>query len=377
MDIPYGSQDISRRDIRAVKKSLRNRYLTTGPLVEEFERLLENRLGAPAVVLTSGTAALHAAYYAIGLSPGDEIITTPMTFVATQATARMFGANIVFADIEMESGNIDPNVVENLITHRTKAIVGVDYAGQPINLDKLSSIAKKHGIYLIEDAAHSLGSSYKFKPVGSIADITTFSFFPTKNITSGEGGAITSLNPELLRRAKLFSRQGLIRDSSQFKLNPDGPWHQEVHDFGLNYRLPDPLCALGISQLQKVEKFKFKRKQIRETYIKEIKKHKIRAKTLSGSSESDPMWHLFPIFVDEKERTRVYESLHRAGIKVQINYIPTYWHPAFLDLGYERGLCPNAEKFYSQEISLPLHTRLSASDQNYVLKMLKLCVGFD
>ena len=248
--IPYGRHSINDDDIAAVVAALKSDWLTTGPLVEEFESALEKVVGAPCITVSSGTAALHCAYAAIGLRPGDEVITPPITFVATQATAALFGATIVFADVLPDTANIDPQAVAAAITSRTKAIVAVDYAGHPADLDELRAIADRHGIYLIEDAAHSIGSIYKGRSVGSISDITTFSFFPTKNLTTGEGGAVASIHPELLEKAKRFSRQGLVRNSNEFKITDQGPWHQEVHEFGLNYRLPDLLCALGISQLE-------------------------------------------------------------------------------------------------------------------------------
>ena len=251
--IPYGRQSISDEDIAAVVASLKSDWLTTGPLVTEFETALEKVVGAPCITVSSGTAALHCAYAAIGLGPGDEVITPPITFIATQATAALFGATIVFVDVQTDTANIDPIAVEAAITPRTKAIVAVDYAGHPADLDELREIADRHSIYLIEDAAHSIGSTYKGRPIGSIADITTFSFFPTKNMTTSEGGAIASINPVLLEKAKRFSRQGLVRKETEFKIDNQGAWHQEVHEFGLNYRLPDVLCALGISQLKRLQ----------------------------------------------------------------------------------------------------------------------------
>ena len=194
--IPYGRQSISEEDIAAVTEALRGDFLTTGPLVELFENEISKVAGSPAISVSSGTAALHCAYAAIGIERGDEVITPPLTFIATQATAALMGAKIVFADIQEDTGNIDPKAVEAAITPRTKAIVAVDYAGHPADMDELRLIADKHSIYLIEDASHSLGSTYKGRPVGSLADLTTFSFFPTKNITTGEGGAVSSPKPE-------------------------------------------------------------------------------------------------------------------------------------------------------------------------------------
>jgi dTDP-4-amino-4,6-dideoxygalactose transaminase len=233
--IPYGRHSINEEDIASVVSVMKSDWLTTGPLVEEFESALEKIVGAPCVSVSSGTAALHCAYAAIGLEPGDEIITPPITFIATQATAVLFGAKIIFADVLPDTANIDPAAVEAAITSRTKAIVAVDYAGHPADLDELRTIADKHGLYLIEDAAHSIGSTYKNRKIGSIADITTFSFFPTKNMTTSEGGAVASIQPKLLEKVKRFSRQGLVRNPSEFRITDQGPWHQEVHEFGLNY----------------------------------------------------------------------------------------------------------------------------------------------
>lgn len=351
--IPYGRHNINDQDVSAVVSALRSDWLTTGPLVERFELELENVVGAPCVVVSSGTAALHCAYAAIDLRPGDEVITPPITFIATQATAALFGATIVFADIQSDTGNIDPSLVEALITSKTKAIVAVDYAGHPADLDELRLIADKYGVFLIEDAAHSLGSKYKNKPVGSIADITTFSFFPTKNMTTGEGGAVSSNNYKLLEKARRFSRQGLVRDPKKLTKPEEGPWHQEVHGFGLNYRLPDLLCALGISQLGRLQNFKEERTKVFETYLDELGKiHKLELPT--KRCYVDPMWHLYPIRVPSNVRREIFERLQQNGIKVQVNYLPANQHPVFLAMGYKGLDTPNANQFYKSEISLPM-----------------------
>jgi len=363
--IPYGHQSINEDDIDAVSLALRGDFLTTGPLVEAFERDLEAVVGAPTTVVSSGTAALHCAYAAIGVEPGDEIITPPITFIATQATAALMGAKIVFADVQADTANIDPKAVEAAITSKTKAIVAVDYAGHPADLDELRVIADKYRLYLIEDAAHSIGSNYKGRPVGSIADITTFSFFPTKNLTTAEGGAVASIKPELLARARSFSRQGLVRDPVKFKLKNPGPWHQEVHEFGLNYRLPDVLCALGISQLKRLTIFKEERESIFNNYLNALAG--IEGLSLPvRRSYVDPMWHLFPIRVPSNQRLRIFQELRDAGIGVQVNYLPAYAHPVFSDQESLSDLYPEAEKFYNSEISLPLFTGLSTFNQNKV-----------
>jgi len=364
--IPYGRHSINDTDIEAVVKALRSDWLTTGPLVEEFERALEEIVGAPCVSVSSGTAALHCAYAAIGLEPGDEVITPPITFIATQATAALFGAKIVFADVQSDTANIDPAAVEAAITPRTKAIVAVDYAGHPADLDELRAIADKHGIYLIEDAAHSIGSTYKGRPVGSIADITTFSFFPTKNLTTAEGGAVASIRPDLLLRAKRFSRQGLIRNPDEFKIKTEGAWHQEVHEFGLNYRLPDVLCALGNSQLKRLAIFKTKREDVFSHYgefFADFNGLQVPMKR----DYVDPVWHLYPIQVAANRRRVIFENLRKREIWVQVNYLPAHIHPVFIEMNSIQSM-PVAEKFYSQEISLPMSASLSRNNVDFITK---------
>jgi dTDP-4-amino-4,6-dideoxygalactose transaminase len=371
--IPYGRHSINDDDIAAVVAALKSDWLTTGPLVEAFESGLEKVVNAPCISVSSGTAALHCAYAAIELKPGDEVITPPITFVATQATAALFGATIVFADVSLDTANIDPQAVQAAITSRTRAIVAVDYAGHPADLDQLRAIADRHGIYLIEDAAHSIGSIYKGRAVGSIADITTFSFFPTKNLTTGEGGAIASIHPELLERAKRFSRQGLVRKQNEFKITDQGPWHQEVHKFGLNYRLPDILCALGLSQLERLQDFKAMKRKIFERYSSELS-------SIEGINlpiehpDVNVNWHLFPARFNSSARERIYSSLREVGIGVQVNYIPAYWHPIFRDKGFMRGMFPNSDQFYSQEISLPLYPDLKEDEVDFVIKNLKAII---
>jgi dTDP-4-amino-4,6-dideoxygalactose transaminase len=365
--IPYGRHSINDQDITAVINALRSDWLTTGPVIEVFESALEKVVGAPCVSVSSGTAALHCAYAAIGLEPGDEVITPPITFIATQATAALFGATIVFADVKLDTANIDPRAVEAAITPRTKAIVAVDYAGNPAELDELRVIADKYRVFLIEDAAHSIGSIYKGQPVGSIADLTTFSFFPTKNLTTGEGGAVASIHPELLERAKRFARQGLVRNPMEFKLLNQGPWHQEVHDFGLNYRLPDILCALGLSQLDRLQIFKAKKKAIFQRYISELANAPGMDFPLENLN-TDVNWHLFPARFDPEKREEIFSGLRKANIGVQVNYMPAYWHPVFKDLGFSRGMYPNSDTFYSREISLPLHPGLTEPEIDLITR---------
>ena len=366
--IPYGRQEILEEDIQAVVNALKSDLITTGPLVDEFESRLTNYVRCPTFLVNSGTAALHAAYFGIGIGPGDEVITPPNTFIATQATAALLGAKIVFADIDIETGLIDLECIKRAITKRTKAIVLVDYAGQPCDANAVREVIAGRNIKIVQDAAHSLGSFINGEPVGSQADVTTFSFFATKNITTGEGGAVSTSDTKIFRRAKEFSRQGLIRDPSRFINEPPGPWHQEVHEFGLNYRLTDFQCALGIQQLSKINDFKAKRKIMYEMYLDTLKNFK-EVKLLKLLDSRDSMWHLFPIFV--QNRDEVLSKLRNHGVISQVNYIPAYLHPVFKKLGYRQGICPMSEQFYEKEISLPLHTTLTQEEVLNICRILK------
>jgi dTDP-4-amino-4,6-dideoxygalactose transaminase len=371
--IPYGRHSVNDADIAAVVNALRSDWLTTGPLVEVFELALEEIVGAPCVSVSSGTAALHCAYAAIGLEPGDEVITPPITFIATQATAAFFGAKIVFADVQSDTANIDPTAVEAAITPRTKAIVAVDYAGHPADLDELRVIADRHGLFLIEDAAHSIGSTYKGRAVGSIADITTFSFFPTKNMTSA-GGAVASIHPELLLKAKRFSRQGLVRNVEEFIIKSEGPWHQEVHEFGLNYRLPDVLCALGISQLSRLNDFKSKKLKVFNLYTEAFAQYKDLVLPLARPYV-DVNWHLYPLRVSSQHRLEVFEQLKLYGIATQVNYLPAYLHPVFSDKGYKLDEYPNSYTFYKSEISMPMSSNLTDSEIAFIVEKTGLVLS--
>jgi dTDP-4-amino-4,6-dideoxygalactose transaminase len=369
--IPYGRQSVNDDDIAAVAVVLATDWLTMGPKVAEFESAIARQSGVEdAAAVSSGTGALHAAYAGVGLRAGDEVITSPMTFVATAATAAIQGATIRFADVQADTANIDPHAVEALVSPSTRVIAGVDYAGHPVDLDELGAIAASANAVLLEDAAHSIGSTYRGRPVGSIADVTTFSFFPTKNLTTAEGGAIVATAPGLLGAAREFSKQGLVRDPDRLRYPNEGPWHQEVHTFGVNYRLPDVLAALGLSQLNRLDAFKARRAEIFERYRTELSS--IDAIVLPTRRDYvDPMWHLFPIRVRDGRRREVFERMRSAGILVQVNYIPVYWHPVFEDLGYRRGQCPVAEEFYAEEISLPMFAALTDDDQSRVIDVLR------
>ena len=368
--ISYGRHSINRSDAKSMRRVLKSEWLTLGPQIQEFEEKISRLIQSESFVVSSGTAALHCAYAAINLSPGDEIITPPNTFVATQAAAMHFGAKIVFCDIDKRTGNIDHSLIENLITKETKAITVVDFAGQSADLDEIRKLTDRYGLYFIEDAAHSLGSKYKLQPIGSIADLTTFSFFPTKNITTAEGGAVAAKDPILLDKARKFGRQGMIKDPSRFLCTPDGPWHQEVHEIGLNYRLPDLLCALGISQIARINDFKISRQEIFDYYFSELNGIEL-IELPFRESFADPVWHLFPIKVNNGLRNKLHKYLLDNDIYAQVNYVPAYYHPVFQKMGYKRGLCPISEEFYQEELSLPIHPGLKRKELRKIVKVIK------
>ena len=369
--LPYGRQSIVEDDVAAVAAVLRGDWLTTGPAVARFEEdLAAVTGGTPAVAVTSGTAALHVAYAAAGIGPGDEVVCTPMTFVATAATAVLHGARVVFADVSVETGNLLPDAAAAAVTPRTKVVAAVDFAGHPADVDALGTVAHDAGALLLEDAAHSIGGSWHGRPVGSLADLTTFSFFPTKNLTTAEGGAVATRDEKLLRRAREFRNHGLVRDRDRQRWPDEGGWHQEVHEFGLNYRLPDVLCALGSSQLRRLSWFVSRRAELHARYdagLSDVDGVALPV-TLPGAA---PAWHLYPLRVLGGRRRALYEHLRENGIGVQVNYIPAYWHPVFADLGYRRGLCPGAEAFYAEELSLPLFPDLTDSEVDRVIELVR------
>ena len=365
--LPYGRQSIDDADVQAVVAALRSDWLTTGPAVDAFEQAVSAACGgAPSVSVTSGTAALHVAYAAAGVGPGDEVVTTPLTFVATAAAAALHGATVVFADVEPDTGNLDVAAARAAMTERTKVIAAVDYAGLPASPDEFAALAHGAGALFLEDAAHSIGSTWDGRPVGSFADLTTLSFFPTKNLTTAEGGAVVTADPTLETRARRFKNHGLVRERDQQRWPDEGPWHQEVHELGLNYRLPDVLAALGTSQLRRLGAFTARRAEIHARYDDGLRDLD-GVLTPAHRDRAAPAWHLYPLRVLDGRRRAVFEHLRSVGIGVQVNYIPAYWHPAFADLGYRRGLCPNAETYYSQEISLPLFPDLTDGEVDRVI----------
>ncbi len=371
--IPYGKQTIEQDDIQAVVDVLKSDFLTTGPKIAEFEQTVADYVGAKyAVAISNGTSALHAACFAAGIEPGDEVITTPLTFAASANCVLYCGGTPVFADVDPKTYNIDPEDIRRKITDRTKAIIAVHLAGQPCDMDAIHSIAREHGLIVIEDGAHALGSVYKGKKVGSMSDMTTFSFHPVKPITTGEGGMIVTDNEDFYKKMVLFRSHGITRDDSMMTRN-DGPWFYQQFDLGYNYRITDIQCALGCSQMKKLDRFLACRKEIVARY-NEAFADCDNIITPYQLSDTESGWHLYIIQVKNCDRRQVFENMREKGIGVNVHYIPVYMHPYYQEHGYETVHCANAEEIYSHIISLPLYPGLTFEQQDYVIDALKsLC----
>lgn len=368
--LPYGRQSISEDDIQTVVDVLRSDWLTTGPKVAEFEEALAARVGAKyAVAYSSGTAALHGAAFAAGLKPGDEAITSPLTFAATANCVLYQGARPVFADVSPDTLNLDPDLLAERITPNTRAILPVDYAGHPADLDPILALAERHGLTVIEDACHALGAEYKGRRTGSIAHMAVFSFHPVKHVATGEGGMVTTDRADLAENLRRFRNHGISSDARQ--RHASGQWHYEMVQLGFNYRLTDIACALGISQLKKLEANLARRREIAARYTAAFRN--LRG-VIAPSVRPDvnPAWHLYPIRVNpshlKKDRAHMFRALRAENIGVNVHYIPVHLHPYYRDrFGYQGGEYPVAETAYEQLISLPMFHAMTEQDVEDVI----------
>jgi perosamine synthetase len=372
--LPYGRQSIGEEDIQAVVAVLRSDWLTTGPKVAEFEEAFAAGVGARhAVSFSSGTAALHGAAFAAGLKPGDEAITTPMTFAATANCVLYQGAAPVFADVSADTLNLDPEHVASQITPRTKVVLAVDYAGHPAELDAIHELAASHGFIVIEDACHALGAEYKQRRTGSIADMTVFSFHPVKHLATGEGGMVTTERADLAETLRRFRNHGISSEARQRQ--SAGQWHYEMVLLGFNYRLTDIACALGLSQLKKLKANLARRREIAARYTAAF--DNLEGVTVPAvRADVTPAWHLYPIRVNlEKltvDRGQIFRALRAENIGVNVHYIPVHLHPYYRErFGHTAGEYPIAENAYTRLISLPMFHGMSDEDADDVIRSMR------
>lgn len=377
----YGKQWIDEKDIEAVTEVLRGDYVTCGPYVNAIEKKLEDYTGAKhAVVVTNGTTALHCACMAAGIKPGDEVITTPITFAASANCVLYCGGTPVFADINPETYNIDPEDIRRKITPKTKAVIAVDFTGQAVQHKEIREICDEFGLVFIEDGAHSIGTEYNGKKIGSLADMTTFSFHPVKTVTCGEGGAILTNNDEFYTKLVLAHTHGITHDEELMEDAPhEGPWYYEQISLGNNYRLTDIQAALLSSQMEKLDTFKARRQYI-------VRKYNEAFNDLDGIivqreiPESDTCRHLYIIRLDLDKlscnRREFFDAMSAENVQCQVHYVPVYWFPYYKNLGYEKGLCPIAEKVYEGIMSIPLFPKMTDEDIEDVIRAVKKVVEY-
>lgn len=374
--IYYGKQWINKEDTKAVLETLDSDFITCGPKVKDVEEAIAEYTGAKyAVAVANGTAALHCACIAAGIGAGDEVITTPLTFAASANCALYCGATPVFADVDPETYNIEPVNIETCITEKTKAVIAVDFTGQAVKIKEIQEICDKHGLVFIEDAAHAIGTLYGGKQIGSLADMTCFSFHPVKTITSGEGGAITTDNEELYRKLMLAHTHGITHDEELMEESVDeGPWYYEQISLGYNYRMTDFQAALLLSQMKRLDLFKKRRKEIVKRYdeafenIPEIVLQK-------EIPESDTCRHLYIIRLDLDKltctRRQFFDAMSTENVQCQVHYVPVYWFPYYQHLGYRKGICPVAEEIYKGIMSIPLYPKMTDQDVGDVIHAVK------
>ena len=369
--IPYGRQTIDSDDVAAVTEALTTDFLTTGPGVEQFERaLLEVAEAQYAVAVSSGTAALHAAYAAAGVGSDDELVTSPLTFASTANVAVQLRAKVVFADVEPATGLLDPQATASAVSRRTRAVVPIDYAGVPADHAAFQPL-RERGIAVISDSSHSIGARRSGRPIGKWADAATVSFHAVKAITTGEGGVVFTDRKDWADAMRRFRHHGIERFGSH-ALADEGPWAYSMVELGLNYRITDFQCALGGSQLKKLERFLGVRRAIAKQYsslLADVEGIMLPPEV----AEVESAWHLYVVRVRDASRRRpFFEKLRGLGVGVQVHYLPVYWHPFYQELGYKRGLCPNAEDYYRRAVSLPIFPTMTPDTTEWVVEQVRL-----
>lgn len=376
----YGRQCVEQDDVNAVVETLTSDYITCGPKIVELEKKLCEVTGAKyAVAVCNGTAALHLAAMAAGFGPGDEVIVSSITFAASANCVRYCGATPVFADINNETYNIDPECIRKLITPKTKGIVAVDFTGQATELDEIRKICKEHNLILIEDAAHAMGTKYNGQPVGSIADMTCFSFHPVKTVTCGEGGAITTNDEALYRHLARLRTHGITRNPEEMVHPTDAAWYNEQVELGFNYRLTDFQAAMLISQLKKLPKFSARRKEIVAAYDEAFSKiPEIQVQREIPESDTTRHLYILRLRLDKLtcDRRQFFDALYAENTCPQVHYLPVYWHSYYEKLGYPKGLCPNAERFYESSMSIPLYYSLTDEEVRDVIRAVEKVVAY-
>ncbi|MFW6387015.1 MAG: UDP-4-amino-4,6-dideoxy-N-acetyl-beta-L-altrosamine transaminase [Bacillota bacterium] len=371
--LPYACQSLDEKDIAAVTEVLKGDWLTTGPKINEFEQAVADYCGAEyAVAVSSGTAALHAACFAAGIGEEDEVITTPLTFAATANSVLYCGGKPVFADVDPQTYNLSPGAVREKVNENTKAVIPVDYTGQPVNMDAINEIAAENDLVVIEDACHAIGAEYKGQKVGSLADMAVFSFHPVKHITSGEGGMVLTDNEEYYKKLKQFRTHGITKAEEEFTGDSHGPWFYEQQFLGYNYRMTDIQAALGLSQLNKLDQFIARRREIVREYNRAFSDMD-EIITPYQHPDTDSSWHLYVIQV-KVDRKEMFNCLLEHNIGANVHYIPVYYHPYYLNQGYEKGICPEAEKIYNKIITLPLFPAIKDEDVERVIETVKKCL---
>lgn len=374
--IPYGRQTLGEDEIQAVIAVLKSPFLTQGPAIERFEQAVAEYCGvAYAVAFSSGTAALHGAYFAAGIDSGDEVITTPLTFLATANAVLYQQGTPVFADVDPATWNLDPVVAQAKITSKTKAIAPVHFAGQPVDLQAFYDLADQHGLMVIEDACHALGAMYNDKPIGQCRDMAVFSFHPVKSITTGEGGMVVTPHRHAYEKLLQFRTHGVVRDDNAFEYLSEGPWYYEMQVLGFNYRLTDIQAALGTVQMSRLKDFIATRRQLVQRYreaFSDFDPILMQAPLAQAQSAN----HLFPIVINPKatsiDRLTLFKALQAANIRPQVHYMPVHMHPYYRNhLQTRPGDFPYSEAYYQHCLSLPLYPTLSFEEQDYVIQTVQ------